>query len=174
MTTIWFIDDNELFLEAMKKCLKIDANKNYGVFENKISVNFFDPGIDGLNIIEIINNARRDFSTPDVIFLDLRYPVDKRSGETNPMKLSGIKILDAMKQNSLFDSSYPVIFSEVALNEHHINEIKEKYNYSARNVKFIEKNPLLHEIQLKINGIDSYIATKNCDSMKEIMRKFIT
>jgi len=180
MLTIWFIDDNENFMEAMKKCLGIDVEKEYGIFNNRIRINFLDPDIDGTNIIKTIEQAGHDTSIiPDIIFLDLRYPVDKRNvmniDENNeiidPLKLSGINILNALKENECFDACFPIIFSEVSLNETNKNEIKTLFNYNSRELLFMKKHNNLSDIRLQINGLDRYVATKNCDSLKKIISK---
>ncbi len=181
MLNIWFIDDNENFMDAMKRCLSMDTEEDYGIFDGKIGIKFLDPGIDGSSIVNTIQNASHDSSlAPDIIFLDLRYPADKRNAMTetsdnaDPLQLSGMKILDAILHNDTFNSCYPIIFSEVSLNETHKNEIIEKYNYLDRSIRFIEKNSKLQEIKLKIDGINSYVATKNCDTMKAMIRLFRT
>jgi len=181
MFNVWFIDDDENFIDAMKRCLGIDIDANEGIFNQRIRVKFLDPGIDGSSIINIINNAKHKSSSiaPDVIFLDLRYPIDKRRAMTvtsnstiDPLKLSGIKVLEAISKNDIFDSCYPIIFSEVSLNQTNKDEIINNYNYRERSMRFIEKNPMLHDITLDIDGVNSYIATKNCDSMKTMIKIF--
>lgn len=178
MLEVWFIDDDENFIEAMKRCLKIKSDDDSGIFNNRIRVSFKDPGIDGSGIVNSINNAAHDTaSIPDVIFLDLRYPIDKRNALADnntvmdPLSLSGIKILKAIFENNTYDACFPIIFSEVSLNETNKDDIKKKFNYVTRTVKFIEKNPILSEINLQINGVDEYIATKNCDSLKVIIQR---
>lgn len=179
MLEIWFIDDDENFMEAMKRCLKIPTDKDYGIYNGRIAVHFKDPGIDGSSIINSINNATHQTSSvPDIIFLDLRYPLDKRNAITadndsiiDPLGLSGIKILKAINDNNIYNACFPIIFSEVSLNETNKQNIISKFGYISRSLKFIEKNSNLSELSLQINGIDQYIATKNCDSLKVIINK---
>lgn len=170
MFTIWFIDDDENFMDTVKECLKISKDKDYGVFDGRIAIHFKDPHIDGQGIIDTITYQSHSIADiPDLIFLDLRYPVDKKNNVIDVMSLSGIKILKAIAQNEIFNSTNVCIFSEVPLDETAKENIKKMLNFSERKQLFIDK----HKMKLSSNDIEinklKYYLSKNCNSLQKII-----
>ncbi|MDD2356450.1 MAG: hypothetical protein PHX13_00895 [Thiovulaceae bacterium] len=178
MLNIWFIDDNDAFLKTIRTCLGVKQKSMSGVYKNSVSITILDANIDGSSIVNTIRDSGHKTShIPDFVFLDLRFPIDKRQASTNidndPLKLSGIKILDAIIENDVYKSTIPIIFTAVSLDQHVKDSLTKRMSLQKRRILIKEKFPDMKDMNISIDGIDGFIASKNCDSLQELVEKLL-
>jgi len=172
ITTVWFIDDDAHLRQAIKNCFNI--KQETGIYTNKNNKEFkistLNPGIHGVAAIKKVNDTgpNNGILIPDLILLDLRYPIDRKNKETDVLKLHGIKVLEEILKNEYMNNTCVIIFSEFYIDAVTKTAIINKSKIKERETRFIEKQKLKYDDS---SLIDATIK-KNCQSVKYFIDKF--
>ena len=173
ITTVWFIDDHAHLRQEIKQCF--DIKQESAIYTNDKSQEFkisvINPGIDGREAIDLVHKTGHDngYLVPDLILLDLRYPIDKQNNELNILELHGIKVMEEILKNEYMKNSCVVIFSEYFIDAPTKTIIIQKSKLKERETRFIEKQ----KIQYDSKSLSDVNIKKNCQSIKHFINQFV-
>ena len=174
LTTLWFIDDDAHLRQEIKDCFDIKSES--AIYTNQhgkeFKISTINPGIYGNWAIDKINSIgpENGILIPDLIFLDLRYPIDKSNNETDVLKLHGMKVLEEILKNEYMKDTCVIIFSVYYIDAPTKTNILNKSKIKEREIRFAEKQKLKYDD----TSLADISVKKNCSSLKHFIDKLVS
>jgi len=165
MYKIWFIDDEPAFRRDVKDCFNLKSE--YGIYDNSIMMRIISTGIDGMQAKESITTVVID-DIPDLIFVDLRYPIDITNNETDIKKLHGVSVLKSLTGDIRYKNTMIVIFSQVSLSEDEKQYLIDLLGFENRKSQFLQKTHFGMD-SISINKIAGMKIDKSCQNLRKII-----